>query len=86
MNESTLNMLKNKARAAAAIVRSKVDVATEESKLAADYRDLGKKVYEAVLGDLLMHMKNDPSVIELIGSISERQKRIQALKPGNEIE
>lgn len=86
MNESTLNMLKNKARAAAAIVRSKVDVATEESKLAADYRDLGKKVYDAVLGDLLMHMKNDPSVIELIGSISERQKRIQALKPGNEIE
>ena len=86
MNESTLNMLKNKARAAAAIVRSKVDVATEESKLAADYRDLGKKVYDAVLGDLLMHMKNDPSVIELIGSISERQKLIQALKPGNEIE
>lgn len=86
MNESTLNMLKNKARAAAAIVRTKVDVATEESKLAADYRDLGKKVYDAVLGDLLMYMKNDPSVIELIGSISERQKRIQALKPGSEIE
>lgn len=80
MNETPLNLLKNKAKSYASLVRNRVDVSAEEAKLANDYRELGKKVYAAVLNDLLASMKNDSSVVELIGSIEERLKRISQLK------
>ena len=53
MNKIPLNLLKNKAKSYADMVRNRVDVTGEEAKLAADYRDLGEKVYHAVLGDLV---------------------------------
>lgn len=80
MNKTPLNLLKNKAKSCASIVRNRVDVTSEEAKLAADYRKLGKKVYAAVLDNLLASMKDDPSVVELVGAISERLKRISQLK------
>lgn len=80
MNETPLNLLKNKAKTYAAKVRNRVDVTTEEAKLANDYRELGQMVYAAVLNDLLPNMKNDPKVVELVGSIEERLRRIAELK------
>ena len=46
----------------------------------ANYRDLGEKVYHAVLGDLVSVMKSDPAIVELVGSIEERLRKIKELK------
>lgn len=80
MSETPLNLLKNKAKTYATKVRNRVDVTTEETKLANDYRELGEKVYAAVLNDLLTTMKDDPKIVELVGSIEERLRRIAELK------
>lgn len=80
MSETPLNLLKNKAKVYAMKVRNRVDVTSEESKLNNDYRELGEKVYAAVLNDLLPTMKNDPKIVELVGSIEERLRHIAELK------
>ena len=80
MNETTLNKLKNKATAFASGALSRVEIATEESRLKAKFQALGKKVYRAVQGDLLNAMKDDPSVVELIGDIEETKRRIEDLE------
>jgi len=80
MHKIPLNMLKNKAKSYADMVRNRVDVTGEEAKLAADYRNLGEKVYHAVLGDLVSVMKSDPAVVELVGSIEERLRKLRELK------
>lgn len=80
MSETPLNLLKNKAKTYATKVRNRVDVTTEESKLVNDYRKLGEMVYAAVLNDLLANMKNDPKIVELVGSIEEHLRKIAELK------
>ena len=80
MSETPLNLLKNKAKTYATNVRNRVDVTTEESKLVNDYRKLGEMVYAAVLNDLLANMKNDPKIVELVGSIEEHLRKIAELK------
>ena len=80
MNKIPLNLLKNKAKSYADMVRNRVDVTGEEAKLAADYRDLGEKVYHAVLGALVSVMKSDPALVDLVGSIEERLRKIKELK------
>ena len=80
MNETTLNKLKNKATAFASGALSRVEIATEESRLKAKFQALGQKVYQAVLGDLLNAMKDDPSVVALVGEIEETKKKIAALE------
>ena len=80
MNETTLNKLKNKASALASGALSRVELAAEERRLKAKCQALGKKVYRAVQGDLLNAMKDDPSVVALVGEIEETQKKIAALE------
>ena len=80
MNETTLNKLKNKASALASGALSRVELAAEERRLKAKFQALGKKVYRAVQGDLLNAMKDDPSVVEIIGGIEESQKKIAELE------
>lgn len=80
MNETTLNKLKNKASALASDALSRVELAAEERRLKAKFQALGRKVYRAVQGDLLNAMKDDPSVVALVGEIEETQKKIAALE------
>jgi hypothetical protein len=80
MNETTLNKLKNKATELASGALSRVEIAAEENRLKNRFQALGRKVYQAVQGDLLNAMKDDPSVVALVGEIEETQKKIAALE------
>lgn len=80
MNETTLNKLKNKAKGFATNALTRVELANEEARLKAKFQSLGQKLYGAVQGDLLSAMKDDPSVVELIGGIEETKKKIADLE------
>lgn len=80
MNEMTLNMLKNKAKSITAAALMRIEIASEEKRLKEAFRSLGQKVYGAVQGDLLNAMKDDPSVVELVGKIEETKKKIADLE------
>ncbi|MCQ2063095.1 MAG: hypothetical protein MJY99_07125 [Fibrobacter sp.] len=80
MNETTLNKLKNKAMGFAASALTRVELANEEGRLKAKFQSLGQKLYAAVQGDLLNAMKDDPSVVELVGGIEETKKKIADLE------
>ncbi len=64
--------------ASSAVLR--VELATEESKLKKNFQALGQKLHMAVKEDLLAAIKDDPSVVELLGAIEERKRRIKALE------
>ncbi|MCF0221753.1 MAG: hypothetical protein HUK19_05625 [Fibrobacter sp.] len=68
--------------ASSAVLR--VELATEESKLKKNFQSLGQKLHMAVKEDLLAAIKDDPSVVELLGAIEERKRRIKSLE--NKIE
>ena len=80
MNGTALNKIKNKALGVAGTALTRVELATEESRLKTKFQALGQKLYRAVQGDLLATIKDDPSVVELIGDIEESQKRIEDLE------
>lgn len=80
MKETTLNKLKNKATGIASGALSRVELATEESRLKTKFQALGQKVYLAVQGDLLNAMKDDPLVVALLGEIEETKKKIAELE------
>lgn len=80
MSETPLNKLKNKALFAASSAVLRVELATEESKLKKNFQALGQKLHMAVKEDLLAAIKDDPSVVELLGAIEERKRRIKALE------
>lgn len=80
MYETPLNKLKNKALSAASSAILRVELATEESKLKKDFQTLGLKLHGAVRDDLLAAIKDDPSVVELLGAIEERKRRIKNLE------
>ena len=82
MDKTVLNKLKNHAvgLASAALDRVRVELATEESRLKTKFQSLGQKLYGAVQDDLLKAIKDDPSVVELIGGIEESQKKIAELE------
>ena len=84
MSETPLNKLKNKAMSAASSAVLRVELATEESKLKKNFQSLGQKLHMAVKEDLLAAIKDDPSVVELLGAIEERKRRIKSLE--NKIE
>ena len=84
MNETTLNKLKNKATELASGALSRVEIAAEENRLKNRFQALGRKVYQAVQGDLLNAMKDDPLVVALLGEIEETKKKIADLE--NKIE
>lgn len=80
MEETVLNKLKNGALNLASKGLLKVELATEEGRLKTKFQTLGKKLYSAVQDDLLKTIKDDPSVVELIGEIEESKRKIADLK------
>ena len=80
MNGTALNKIKSKALGVAGTALSRVELATEESRLKTKFQALGQKLYKAVQGDLLNTIKDDPSVVELIGDIEETKRRIEDLE------
>jgi hypothetical protein len=68
-----------------------VELANEESKLKKRFMALGQKLHGAIRDDLLETIKDDPSVVELLGSIEEEKRIIESLRkridnPGSESE
>lgn len=80
MNGTALNKIKSKALGVAGTALTRVELATEESRLKTKFQSLGQKLYKAVQDDLLSTIKNDPSVVELIGDIEESKRRIGELE------
>jgi hypothetical protein len=91
MAEKTLNKIKNKALNLASTALLRVELANEESKLKKRFMALGQKLHGAIRDDLLETIKDDPSVVELLGSIEEEKRIIESLRkridnPGSESE
>ena len=91
MAEKTLNKIKNKALNLASTALLRVELANEESKLKKRFMALGQKLHGAVRDDLLQTIKDDPSVVELLGAIEEEKRHIESLSkrienPGAESE
>ncbi|MCQ2055831.1 MAG: hypothetical protein MJY82_11185 [Fibrobacter sp.] len=87
MDKTTLNKLKNKAAGFASSALTRIELAAEENRLKTRFQTLGQKLYQAVQGDLLNAMKDDPQVVALIGEIEEIKKKIADLEnkvSGNE--
>lgn len=72
--------LKTEALGCASTVLNKMNIATEESRLKAKYESLGRRLLPALENDALEALKNDPDVVELVGSIAEARARVQAMK------
>lgn len=64
----------------ASVALLRVELATEESKLKKRFQLLGQKLHGAVRDDLLAAIKDDPSVVELLGAIEEQKRRIKSLR------
>lgn len=91
MAEKTLNKIKNRALNLASTALLRVELANEESKLKKRFMALGQKLHGAIRDDLLETIKDDPSVVELLGSIEEEKRIIESLckridNPGSESE
>ena len=80
MAEKTLNKIKNKALNYASTALLRVELANEESKLKKRFQALGQKLHGAVRDDLLNTIKDDPSVVELLGAIEEEKRVIESLR------
>lgn len=80
MTETVLNRLKSGALNCASTVLNRMNIATEESRLKAKYEALGRRLLPALENDALDTLKNDPDVVELVGSISEMRTKLNALK------
>lgn len=80
MTETVLNRLKSGALNCASTVLNRMNIATEESRLKAKYEALGRRLLPALEKNALDTLKNDPDVVELVGSISEMRTRLNALK------
>ena len=91
MAEKTLNRIKNKALNLASTALLRVELTNEESKLKTRFMTLGQKLHGAIRDDLLQTIKDDPSVVELLGAIEEEKRVIDSLRkrienPGSESE
>jgi len=80
MAEKTLNTIKNKALNLASTALLRVELANEESKLKKRFMALGQKLHGAIRDDLLQTIKDDPSVVELLGAIEEEKRVIESLR------
>ncbi len=80
MNGTPFNKIKSTAVGLAGSTLARLELATEESRLKTRFQALGQKLYKAVQGDLLSTIKDDPSVVELIGDIEETKRRIEDLE------
>lgn len=80
MAEKTLNKIKNTALNYASTALLRVELAAEESKLKKHFQALGQKLHGAVRDDLLNTIKDDPSVVEILGAIEEEKRVIESLR------
>ncbi|MCF0223251.1 MAG: hypothetical protein HUK20_03200 [Fibrobacter sp.] len=80
MSETPLNKLKKKTVAYASTALLKVELAAEEAKLKKRFQSLGQKLHKAIKDDLLQTIKDDPSVVELLGAIEEQKRHIAAIE------
>ena len=80
MNGKALNNLKSKAMGVASVALARVELASEEGRLKNKFQALGQKLYKSIQDDLLATIKNDSSVVELIGSIEESKRKIDELE------
>lgn len=80
MRETPLNKLKNKGKDCATAILRRVDLASEEAKLRSCFTKLGKQLHGAAKGSSLIDIKDDPSVVEILGEIEERTRTIKSLK------
>lgn len=80
MVKTSLNRIKKGATHCASSVLLRLDILTEESKQEKRFKILGEKVLQALLDDKLDTLKNDPSIVELIGAIQEKKKLILELR------
>lgn len=80
----TLNGLKNtitgKATTCASSIKNRIDLANEESKQAKRFQVLGERVLQAVLDNNFQALKDDPTIVELVGAIQEKKLVIQELE------
>lgn len=74
-----LDVFKKQALECSELVLTRVKLTSETSKLNKSYQLLGQKLYGAICDDLLKNIKDDPSVVEIIGEIEERLRSIKLL-------
>lgn len=79
MSKIPLNKLKNSAMNFASTALLRVELAAEESRLNR-FQALGQKLHGAVRDDLLSAIKDDPSVVEILGAIEEHKRKINSLR------
>ena len=80
MDKKAFIKLKGKAVGLAGTTLARLELATEESRLKSKFQSLGQKLYGAVQGDLLATIKDDPSVVVLLGDIEETKRKIAELE------
>lgn len=80
MSKIPLNKLKNSAMNFASTALLRVELAAEESRLKNLFQALGQKLHGAVRDDLLSAIKDDPSVVEILGAIEEHKRKINSLR------
>ena len=80
MDKKAFIKLKGKAVGLAGTTLARLELATEESRLKSKFQSLGQKLYGAVQGDLLGTIKDDPSVVVLLGDIEETKRKIAELE------
>ncbi|MCL4102840.1 hypothetical protein SAMN05720766_11624 [Fibrobacter sp. UWH9] len=80
MSKIPLNKLKNSAMNFASTALLRVELAAEESRLKNRFQALGQKLHGAVRDDLLSAIKDDPSVVEILGAIEEHKRKINSLR------
>ena len=80
MVKNSLKRIKSGATHCASSVLFRLDLITEESRQEKRFKILGEKVLQAVLDDKLDTLKDDPSIVELVGAIQEKKKIIQELR------
>lgn len=80
MSKIPLNKLKNSAMNFASTALLRVELAAEDSRLKNRFQALGQKLHGAVRDDLLSAIKDDPSVVEILGAIEEHKRKINSLR------
>lgn len=80
----TLTLFRKKvattATSCASSVKLRMELASEESRQAKRYEQLGEKVLNAVVEQNFDALKNDASVVELVGAIQEKKLLIKELE------
>lgn len=83
LNDTFSNLrdkLASTASSCASSVKIRMELASEESRQSKRYEQLGEKVLKAVVENNFEALKDDPSVVELVGAIQEKKLLIKELE------